>query len=325
MHLKRSNGSSVTRLAALAKQNLVLVCLVALAIIAGSLTPYFWTAGNLQNIASQAAIPALLALGACFVIASGQIDLSVGSILALAGLVFGVVANWTDSFVVASLAAVSVGAICGLVNGAVSSWIPSFIVTLATMVSFRGLALGLTEAQSVNLIAAPPRLDALGIPWPAVLAAACAGLAIVAFRRTRFGLHVLAVGSNETAAWNVGLNIRRVRIMAFALSGAAAGLGAALLTLRLGAARPTAGVGYELDAIAAAIVGGAALSGGKVSITGAVAATLLFSMIKNSLTLLNVSSALQQVSIGVILIIVVLTRTLGSREFSQEDSSRLGR
>jgi len=158
-----------------------------------------------------------------------------------------------------------------------------------------------------------PSLDAYGVPWLAIFSLSFGVMTFTVFRRTRFGLLVLAVGSNEVAARNLVPGIQLCRIATFVISGFFAGLGGAFLTARLGAARPTAGSGYELDAIAAAIIGGAALTGGRVSVSGALAATLLFSTMRNSLALLNVSSALQQVLIGIVLVAVVSIQTSGAR------------
>jgi ribose transport system permease protein len=300
----------------------LLILLLTIAIVLGMLTPYFWTTANVVNIFEQAAIPTILALGMCFVIGSGQIDLSVGSTLALAALVFGEVANQSESLSAGVAAAITLGAACGTLNGVFSAWMPSFVVTLATMASYRGLALAFSDENAVVLSMTPPDLARFGIPWLSVLALIATVAALFVVRRTKFGLRVLASGSNELAAWNLGLDVRKIRAAAFAISGGAAGLGGALLTLRLGGARPSAGVGYELDAIAAAIVGGAALSGGRVSIIGTLGATLLFSIIRNSLTLLDVTAALQQVFIGAILIIVVLTRNIGLRTLGSDAASR---
>jgi len=304
------------------RRQALLVLLLAIAVAMGVMTPYFWTTANIINIFEQAAIPTILALGMCFVIGSGQIDLSVGSTLALAALVFGEVANQSGSVSAGIVAAIMVGGACGTLNGVFSAWIPSFIVTLATMASYRGLALAFSDENAVVLSMTPPDLARFGIPWLTVIALAVTAAALFIVRRTRFGLRMLASGSNELAAWNLGLDVRKIRGAAFAISGAAAGLGGALLTLRIGGARPSAGVGYELDAIAAAIVGGAALSGGRVSVIGTLAATLLFSIIRNSLTLLDVTAALQQVFIGAILITVVLTRNVGLRTLRGEGASR---
>lgn len=304
------------------RRHALLILLLAVAVAMGVMTPYFWTTANIINIFEQAAIPTILALGMCFVIGSGQIDLSVGSTLALAALVFGEVANQSESLGAGIVAAITVGVACGTLNGVFSAWIPSFIVTLATMASYRGLALAFSDENAVVLSMTPPDLARFGVPWLTVIALAVTAAALFVVRRTKFGLRMLASGSNELAAWNLGLDVRKIRGAAFAISGAAAGLGGALLTLRIGGARPSAGVGYELDAIAAAIVGGAALSGGRVSIIGTLAATLLFSIIRNSLTLLDVTAALQQVFIGAILITVVLTRNVGLRRLSGIGASR---
>lgn len=292
-----------------------LLCAIALVcIVAGIASPYFWSFDNFSNVLSQASIPLFLSVGATIVIGTGRIDLSVGSIVALSGLAAASLSNATANISAGVLFGALTGVACGLLNGVLSGVMPSFIATLATMAVFRGLALVLTGSGSVGLNFAFVDPQPLGIT--VLLSPSLIFLFIIhlILRRTRYGLTLLACGSNARAAENAGLNVKVITGTAMILNGLAAGMAGVCLMLRLGGAVPTAGAGYELDAIAASIIGGAVLTGGKVNLVGTFFATMLFSIIRNGLALANIAPELQQVLLGSILAGVVAAQLTAERK-----------
>lgn len=281
---------------------------------------HFLTATNLTNIVVQAAPITVMAMGAVLVLAIGAIDLSIGSTVALAALSTAVALEATGSWWLAALVGLAVGAAVGAMNGffITALRLPSFLVTLASMGLIAGLARQLTDLQSV------PVLDStftwlfgsgklLGIPilvwWTAL--AVLVGWHVV--RQRKFGAHVLAVGNNERAARVSGIKVNRVKMAVFTISGMTAALAGILYDGRLGGARYTLGEADLMTVLAAVIVGGTALTGGKASIAGAFVGALLMSMINNGLILAGLSVSQQMIVRGAIILIAVSLSLRGKK------------
>ena len=304
------NGAAGPR--ALARRFGVVAGLLVLCLLLWILTPYFLTVANLLNVMEQTAINAIVAVGMTYVIISGGIDLSVGSLLAVAGVVLALAlkADWPAP--IAAVAALGTGAICGLANGIGIAFgkLPPFIMTLGMMSVARGAALLLTDGRPVSGFGAGFRSLAtghvVGIPAPIVLTLAIYLLSHLVLSRTRFGRYVYGIGGNEEATRLSGVPVRFHKTVVYGVSGVASAVAAILLTARLNTAQPIAGINYELDAIAATVIGGTSLSGGDGSLGGTLIGALTMGVLRNGLNLLGVSSFLQQLVIGVVIIAAVL-------------------
>jgi ribose transport system permease protein len=286
----------------------------------------FLTENNLTNVLRQNSMLGLVALGMTFVILTGGIDLSVGSLLAVAGVIAAKLAG--QGIFVALAAAVAVTALLGLVNGVViaKARIQPFIVTLAMMIAARGLALIATGEESVSVGRLSQGFTGLGrgkldlglfaVPVPVLVLIAAYIVGWLVLSHTRFGRHVYSIGDNEEAARLMGLNVGRVTMSVYALSGALAGLAGVILASRLGAGQPVAGQGSELEAIAAVVVGGTLLTGGQGSVVFTLVGVLLLGVIFNIFNLEgSISPWWQQVLRGLILLAVVIVQNrLSSRK-----------
>jgi ribose transport system permease protein len=299
-----------------ARQFGTLIGLLVLSAVLWALTPHFLTVSNLLNVAEQTSINAIVAIGMTFVILSGGIDLSVGSIVALAGVVLGTVLHGNQPPLITALAAaLTVGAAAGLLNGALISWgrLPPFIVTLGMMSIVRGLALVYTEGRPVSGFEPGFRAIATArigfLPMPVIVTALVYGAAHVVLARTTFGRYVYAIGGNEEATRLSGVRINLHKTMVYAVSGLMSALAAIILTARLNSAQPIAGMMYELDAIAATVIGGTSLMGGQGTLVGTLIGALIMGVLRNGLNLLGVSSFLQQIVIGTVIIGAVLVDT----------------
>jgi len=299
------------------------IFLIILAVL-GITTPYFLTPGNLLNIARQAAPTMIVAVGMTLVITSGGIDLSVGSLLAVASVLSAMTltAKWSLVLVVCSMLALGVAV--GWINGYFTAYqgIPAFIVTLATLSGFRGVALVLTGGYSIpidpfSLFIGLGRGWAAGLPLPVWLSIAVAATGYLLLNRTRFGLHVTAMGSNEEAVRRAGVNTRLVKLGVYMLSGALAALAGMVTAARLASGSSYSGIGFELDVIAAVILGGTNLFGGEGTIFGTILGTLILAMISNGLILLHVSPFYEQIIKGAILLAAIwANRRLLERVFA---------
>jgi ribose/xylose/arabinose/galactoside ABC-type transport system permease subunit len=302
-----------------ARQFGTLIGLAVLCAILWILTPYFLTVSNLLNVAEQTSINAIVAVGMTFVILSGGIDLSVGSMVALSGVVLGTSLQSGQPMLVALLAAAVVGLACGLGNGALVSWggLPPFIVTLGTMSIARGAALLYTEGRPVSGFDAGFRLLATGragfVPAPVIAMLVVYAIAHFVLTRTIFGRYVYAIGGNEEATRLSGVAIRFHKTMIYGVSGLMSAVAAIILTARLNSAQPIAGMMYELDAIAATVIGGTSLMGGEGSLGGTLVGALIMGVLRNGLNLLGVSSFLQQIVIGGVIVVAVLLDTILKR------------
>ncbi len=293
--------------------------LIVLSSVLWALTPHFLTVPNLLNVAQQTSINAIVAVGMTFVIISGGIDLSVGSIVALSGVALGAALQGGQALPVALAIALGIGVTCGLVNGAIISWggLPPFIVTLGMMSIVRGAALVFTEGRPVSGF--DPLFRSLaagqlgGVPAPVIATLAVYLVAHVVLTRTTFGRYVYAIGGNEEATRLAGVSVRFHKTMIYAVSGLVSAMAAVILTARLNSAQPIAGTMYELDAIAATVIGGTSLMGGQGSLAGTLVGALIMAVLRNGLNLLGVSSFLQQIVIGAVIIGAVLVDTVLKR------------
>jgi ribose transport system permease protein len=320
-------GSTLARRAVLApglhvagRQAGTLAGLLSLCALLWVLTPHFLTVSNLVNVLEQTAINAIVAVGMTFVIISGGIDLSVGSVLALAGVVLGSALQAGQPGAVAVASALAVGAVAGAVNGGLvtAGRLPPFIATLGMMSMARGAALMWAAGRPISGFDEGFRTvatgRAFGIPAPVLVMAAVCLVAHVVLAHGVFGRSVYAIGGNEEAARLSGVPVRRHKIAVYALSGLTSAIAAVVLTARLDSAQPTAGVMYELDAIAATVIGGASLLGGAGSVAGSLVGALIMGVLRNGLNLLNVSSFFQQLVIGLVIITAVLVDLSLKRE-----------
>jgi ribose transport system permease protein len=286
--------------------------LVGLCLLLWTLTPHFLTVANALNVMEQTAINAIVAVGMTYVIIAGGIDLSVGSLVAFSGVALAAAlkADWPLAAAIA--VALAVGALSGLVNGAVISFgrLPPFIMTLGMMSVARGAALLFTDGRPISGFDPGFRSIAtgrvLGVPAPIVLTLAIYAVAHFGLSRTRFGRYVYGIGGNEEATRLSGVAVRFHKTMVYVVSGVASAVAAVLLTARLNTAQPIAGIMYELDAIAATVIGGTSLSGGEGSLAGTLIGALTMGVLRNGLNLLGVSSFLQQLVIGFVIIVAVL-------------------
>jgi ribose/xylose/arabinose/galactoside ABC-type transport system permease subunit len=275
-------------------------------------SPYFFTAGNLTVVGRQIALALLISIGMTFVILIGGIDLSVGSVVALVSILTGkFMVDAGLPPVVAVLLALLGGALVGLINGSINAFIgiPSFVVTLGMLAAARGLALGITGGSTISgfpegfLYIGQGTL--LGLPVPVWFAVVVAIGAHFVLSRTTFGRHVYFVGSNEEAAKLSGIRVERVKMAVFVISASLASLSGILETARLSVGQPSAGGGYELMAIGAAVIGGTSLFGGVGGVLGTALGTTLLLLIQNALILLGISAYWQQVFSGVIIVVAV--------------------
>jgi ribose/xylose/arabinose/galactoside ABC-type transport system permease subunit len=288
------------------------VGLVGLCLLLWILTPHFLTVSNALNVMEQTSINAIVAVGMTYVIIAGGIDLSVGSLVALSGVVLAgaLKAGWSPALAIA--AALAVGAGTGLMNGAIIAFgrLPPFIMTLGMMSVARGAALLVTDGRPISGFDAGFRSIAtgrvIGVPAPILLTLAIYVAAHFVLARTRFGRYVYGIGGNEEATRLSGVNVRFHKTMVYVVSGATSAVAAILLTARLNTAQPIAGIMYELDAIAATVIGGTSLSGGEGGLAGTLIGALTMGVLRNGLNLLGVSSFLQQLVIGVVIIVAVL-------------------
>lgn len=313
---------------ALAGQFGALMVLILIFIFFSVRTDAFLSPNNLLNVLRQVSIYGILAIGMTFVILTGGIDLSVGAVLALAGLLaaasykggFGIMAVGEEQgygIAVAVGIALLVGLVAGLLQGGavIGLKVPPFIATLGGFTAFRGLTLYLSKAQPISNLGDTYRWagrDAIGslpligsVPVLVLIFVLLAAAGWFILRYTRYGRHVYAVGGNAEAARLSGLNSSRVILSVYAISGLLAGLGGFLLSSRLNSAEPNAGVGYELTVIAGVVIGGTSMTGGSGNIPGTVLGVVLIGVLNNGLTIMNVSPYLQQILTGLIIVFAV--------------------
>lgn len=308
------------------------VLALALMVIALALmTDKFFTVDNSLNVLRQICANLCLSIGMTIIILSGGIDLSVGSMLALSGAVAagllknGVVVPGTDIFIEvtvsgAILAGLLVGTALGWFNGFVITRfkLPPFVATLGMLSIARGLTMLWTGGFPITRLGDSFGFmgsgHLIGIPMPVWISVALIAVFVVLMKRTRFGRNVYAVGGNEKAATLSGLNVNRIKLLVYTLGGLLSGVAGLLVTARLDSATPNAGLSYELDSIAAVVIGGTSLNGGRGSIMGTVLGCLIIGVLNNGLVLLEVSPFWQQVIKGVVILVAVALDKVGSKK-----------
>jgi len=300
-----------------ARQLLPFATLILLVAALSALKPdTFLTAENTFNVLSRSSVNGIIAMGMTAVIISGGIDLSVGSMMALCGMVAGMVMTRDGAVVptaglmwLGTLAGLVAGLLCGLLNGGLVTKLnlPPFIVTLGTMSAFRGISYMMHHNAMYDV----PSYTFLGqssfaaIPVSVLIFALIVLVAFFILRYTPLGRYTYAIGSNRQAAYHAGVNVDRNLLAIYTLTGLSVGLAAMIATSRTVSAQPTAGISLELDIIAAVVIGGASLSGGRGTVIGTIIGTLLISFLRNGLTLLGISTNVQLVVIGAIIITAV--------------------
>lgn len=285
----------------------LVIALIVIGIALSFAKPNFLTVANLVNVIRQISINGILAVGVTYVLLTGGVDLSLGSVVALTGVVAATLGSSQYPVVVPVMAGIATGAACGTVNGLVvtKGKVAPFIVTLGMMTVARGLALVVSGGRPVsNLSPAFTRLggDVAGVPIPVMVLGAVALVSFLCLNNLRLGRHLYAVGGNEKAARASGINVDAVKMVAYSVCGAFAGIAGVVLAARITTGQPNAGVGYELDAIAAVVIGGTSLSGGVGGVGGTVLGALLIGVINNGLDLLDVSSYYQAIIKGIIIV-----------------------
>ncbi|QBZ11860.1 branched-chain amino acid transport system / permease component family protein [Streptococcus mitis NCTC 12261] len=275
----------------------------------------FLTANNLLNLLLQVTSNALIAFGMTFVILTGGIDLSVGSILALSSALTAGLLGSGMPVTLAILISLILGCILGMMNGLLISYgkLAPFIVTLATMTIFRGATLVYTNGNPITKGLSDTFLFQflgqgyiVGIPFPVIIMFIVFIVLYVLLHKTAFGKSVYAIGGNEKAAYISGVKLNKVKIIIYSISGIMASISGLIITSRLSSAQPTAGASYEMDAIAAVVLGGTSLSGGKGRILGTLIGALIIGVLNNGLNIIGVSAFWQQVVKGVVILIAVL-------------------
>jgi len=322
MGTMKSNLSSLSYWASLLMKHKMLLVLAALVIFLSIASDAFLAPMNITNVVRQISINGILAIAVTFVILTGGIDLSLGSIVALSGVISTsiVLQGGPDYIFLGLLGGVLVGAACGLVSGSIISIFkaPAFVVTLGMMTILRGLALMYTNGRPVVGFDSSFLVFGQGfvgfVPMPVAILILVFIVSLFVLMFTRFGRHIYAVGGNPEAARVSGVNVTMVKALAYVISGALAGLGGVILASRINVGQPVAGMGSELDAIAAVVIGGTSLSGGTGSVAGTIVGALIIGVINNGMNLMGVSSDWQQVILGVIIIVAVLIDITANRK-----------
>lgn len=308
-----------------------IIALLLMCIVLSLLSDSFLSSENAWNVMRQISVNVIISVGMTLVILTGGIDLSVGSLLAFSGAVtagmlkFGTEITDMNLFIGFSLVGALIG---GTVSGTLLGWfngftitrfkVPPFVATLAMLTIARGLTMLLTGGFPITSMGDQMAFIGtgwfLGIPMPVWISAMIVVAAIVLTKKTTLGRHIYAIGGNETAAVLSGIKIKKVKMTVYAIAGALAGIGGIIVTSRLDSAQPNAGFGFELDSIAAVVIGGTSLSGGKGTIMGTVQGALIIGILNNGLVLLNVSPFWQQVIKGFVILLAVVIEKFNSRE-----------
>lgn len=299
-----------------AADNVPLIGLLTLMLLVTVISPNFLTVDNLLNILRQTSINAIIAMGMTFVILTAGIDLSVGSILAFAGAICASLIAADVPLVVALFTTLVIGAALGAASGTIVAHfgVQAFIATLVGMVMIRGAVLVFTDGRPIstgNFDVANAFYEVgggylAGFPIPVIIAACVFAICWYVLNHTRLGRYTYAIGGNEQVAKLSGINVARVKVIVYAISGALSALAGIILTARLESAQPTAGLAYELDAIAAVVLGGTSLAGGRGRITGTLIGALIIGVLNNALNILDVSSYYQMIAKGAVILLAVI-------------------
>jgi len=291
--------------------------LVLLCLLLSVITPTFLSVSNILNVLTQISVNAIIAMGMSFVIITGGIDLSVGSILAITGAVAAYLIKTTDNLFVSIVVAIIIGSLIGFLNGFIIAErkVQPFIATLATMTIFRGVTYVFTNGTPISGLGETFGFlgngKVVGIPFPVIVMLIIFFIGAYILNETRFGRYVYAIGGNEDTARLSGINTNYIKTLVYFISGMMAAISGILVASRIDSATPTAGTGYELDAIAAVVLGGTSLSGGEGTIIGTLIGAMIIGVINNGLNLLNVSPFYQAIVKGIIILIAVLADKKG--------------
>ncbi len=286
--------------------------LVLLCLIISIISPRFLTVSNLRNVFTQISVNAVISIGMTFVILTGGIDLSVGSIVAISGAGAASIIKSTGSIWIGITAAILIGAVVGFINGIVISKgkLQAFIATLATQTIFRGVTYVFTGGNPISglkdEVVALANSRILGIPVLVIITIIVLLICAYILNQTKYGRYVYAIGGNEDSSRLSGINVDKVKTLVYVISGITAGIAGVIVMSRIGSAAPTAGNGYELDAIAAIVIGGTNLTGGEGSIWGTVIGILIIGILSNGLNLMDVSAFYQTIVKGIVILIAVL-------------------
>jgi len=317
--ITRDGTLSITRtISPLVKSFSIVIVFLAISIFFTFANQYFLTWSNWLNLLRQSSINGILAVGMTFVILTKGIDLSVGSVMSISGMIAAsLVTTTNEHFVlIAIVAGLGTGAALGLINGLIVARInvPPFVATLGMLSMARGMTLIFSQGRPTANLSAPFRWigggDILSLPAPVVILFVVFGLGWVVLSYTTFGRYIYAVGGNEKAARTSGVSTRIITGSTYVISGLLAGLAGLVLTSRTTAALPQAGIGYELDAIAAVVIGGTSLAGGRGSLVGSLFGALIIGTINNGMDLMDVSSYYQQLLKGAIIVAAVIADQL---------------
>lgn len=291
------------------------VSLMVLVAIVTILNPRFFTAYNILNIFKQVSINGLIAFGMTFVILTGGIDLSVGATLGLSGVILGwMISSGTPAWMAIGITLVF-GAVLGFVNGVLVAKVKlqAFIATLATMTMYRGITMIVSDGiPFMGLTKNAPLLDyfsqgkILTVPFPMIIFIVLLAILFVVLHNTVFGRGVYAVGGNEEAARLSSIPVTKIKTLVYTISGLMAALAGVILTSRLSSSQPTAGMGFELDAIAAVVIGGTSLSGGKGRLFGTFLGALIIGVLNNGLNIIGISAFYQQFIKGLVILFAVI-------------------
>lgn len=289
-----------------------LIGLIVLCIVISCIAPRFLSVTNILNVFTQVSVNAIIAVGMCFVILTGGIDLSVGSTLAITGAIAATMAQKNINIFVALIAVLIIGGLIGWVNGILvaKGKIQAFIVTLATMTVFRGITYVYTDGTPISGLGSNFTVigngKLAGIPVPVIVIILVVLIAWYVLSQTRYGRYVYAVGGNEDSARLSGINTDKIKSLVYVLCGATAALSGVVVTSRIGSASPNAGAGFELDAIAAVVLGGTSLSGGEGSVIGTIIGAMIIGVLNNGLNLMNVSPFYQLIVKGFVILLAVM-------------------
>lgn len=290
----------------------IFLIFIAMVVLVSIMTPAFLSSQNLINVVRQISFIGIVAMGVTMVIITTGIDLSSGSVIALVSVITASFAQGDHPLILALALGLGIGALAGFINGTISAKgaIPPFIATLGMMIAARGLALLYSDGRPIGGLSESflfiGQGQIAGIPVPIIIFVIMGIISHLMLSKTRFGKYTYAIGGNEQAARICGINVDRYKIMIYTYAGFLSALAGIMLTSRISAGQPSMGVMYELDAIAAAVIGGTSLSGGIGTIPGTIIGALIIGVLNNSLDLMNVSSYWQQILKGAIIVTAVM-------------------
>lgn len=295
------------------------IALIVFMIVISFISPSFFSVDNMLNILRQSSVNAIIAVGMTFVILTSGIDLSVGSVLALTGALAATLLGLDMNLMLVVTLTLTAGVILGCLSGLIiaKGRVQPFIATLATMTLLRGATMVYTDGRPISAFGGSASESFasigtgyfLGVPMPVYLMGLVFVAAWYVLNHTRLGRYIYALGGNESATRLSGINVDRIKLAVYGISGAMSALAGIIVTSRLASAQPTAGTSYELDAIAAVVLGGTSLTGGKGRITGTLIGVLIIGILNNALNLLNVSSYYQLIAKALVILLAVLVDT----------------